>query len=744
MSRFYAGLIVAMWILSPWAVAQQMSPAAGQVPGWVRYSGKVTHSDGRRIELTFAIYEEQFGGVPLWQESQSVVPDKDGAFSVLLGSTTTEGIPQAVFSANRALWLSMAEDGALTRDRALLVSVPYALKAADADTLQGRPATDFVQLSQLKAMLSAGTAAGMIDHPDGFAGPRDATPAAASVPTDLAGSTDTQVLLVEQDGTGYALKVMGGSNTAVFASNDQNAPRVPTIYGASRGVDGVAVRGDALAGSGSGIGMWGVTGAPGGTAVLGEAVQTTGLSYAVRGKNPSDAGVGVYGVNLSPTGFTTGVRGESRSPSGTAGVFDAYQGGQIFSGRSSGIEKLRIDGEGNLTAAGAVKGSSVSAASINSTGTVTAGAFVGDGSKLTNLNASLAGQILANLSSVSSQKILTGEDPDAFGFAGLVRDDLDSVHSITGQTGSQFHFRLSRATPDPGGSRDFLISPYKFGMSMEYPGVLEVWSSAFSIHANHKLGGNGPAQFWVGDESDTGGLWASAFQSTPTPAGHVELAADKFDHSSHGSIHFIVRNGDDAFRFFNGPLNQETITAQLYRNGGISNMEVYNGPMAAAFRVDSVQNIVQLGSRSTTRVDLITDDISPQVSIFPTGDVSVGSTRDTARLAVGPAAQFQVSNTGAVTIGSGTAIVQHLSAAVGVAFGPVPGRSCSVQRAALQGAAENDTVALGIPASLASAGDLMVMGWVSSADTVTLRACNMSDQDLDLPAGDIRIDVWKH
>jgi len=173
-------------------------------------------------------------------------------------------------------------------------------------------------------------------------------------------------------------------------------------------------------------------------------------------------------------------------------------------------------------------------------------------------------------------------------------------------------------------------------------------------------------------------------------------------------------------------------------------MEVYNGPVAAAFRVDSVQNIVQLGSRSTTRVDLITDDISPQVSIFPTGDVSVGSTRDTARLAVGPAAQFQVSNTGAVTIGSGTAIVQHLSAAVGVAFGPVPGRSCSVQRAALQGAAENDTVALGIPASLASAGDLMVMGWVSSADTVTLRACNMSDQDLDLPAGDIRIDVWKH
>src|ERR1700736_1555126 len=95
---------------------------------------------------TLAIYAEEVGGTALWQETQNVPVDSDGHYSVLLGSTRNEGLPLELFATGEPRWLGVRFQlpGEAEQPRVLLASVPYALKAADADTLGGRPASAYV------------------------------------------------------------------------------------------------------------------------------------------------------------------------------------------------------------------------------------------------------------------------------------------------------------------------------------------------------------------------------------------------------------------------------------------------------------------------------------------------------------------------------------------------------------------------------------------------------------------------
>jgi hypothetical protein len=62
----------------------------------------------------------------------------------MLGSTTTQGLPAALFSSGEARWLGVQTQGQPEQPRVLLVSVPYALKAVDAQTIGGLPPAAFV------------------------------------------------------------------------------------------------------------------------------------------------------------------------------------------------------------------------------------------------------------------------------------------------------------------------------------------------------------------------------------------------------------------------------------------------------------------------------------------------------------------------------------------------------------------------------------------------------------------------
>jgi hypothetical protein len=75
------------------------------------------------VGVTFAIYRQQEGGAPVWLEIQNVNADVSGHYSVLLGSTRTEGIPADLFSGQEERWLGVKAEGQAEQPRVMLVSV---------------------------------------------------------------------------------------------------------------------------------------------------------------------------------------------------------------------------------------------------------------------------------------------------------------------------------------------------------------------------------------------------------------------------------------------------------------------------------------------------------------------------------------------------------------------------------------------------------------------------------------------
>jgi len=120
------------------------------VPRLVKYSGLAKDEIGKprtgTVGITLAIYKEPVEGAPLWLETQNVELDEQGRYTVLLGATQNEGLPLGLFTAGEQRWLGVRVNlpGEMEQLRVLLVSVPYALKAADADTVGGMPASAFV------------------------------------------------------------------------------------------------------------------------------------------------------------------------------------------------------------------------------------------------------------------------------------------------------------------------------------------------------------------------------------------------------------------------------------------------------------------------------------------------------------------------------------------------------------------------------------------------------------------------
>jgi hypothetical protein len=129
--------------------SQSASPSvAATVPRLIRISGTARDAANQALTgsapITFALYENQDDQTPAWQETQTVTLDSTGHYAVLLGGTTTDGLPLGIFSGGHARWLGVRPEGQVEQSRILLLSVAYALKSADADMLGGRPASAYV------------------------------------------------------------------------------------------------------------------------------------------------------------------------------------------------------------------------------------------------------------------------------------------------------------------------------------------------------------------------------------------------------------------------------------------------------------------------------------------------------------------------------------------------------------------------------------------------------------------------
>jgi hypothetical protein len=146
-SRFQKLLLIAMvgFTGSIWAQTSPNQVEAGTagstLPRLVKYTGSAPAGSS---SVTFAIYDSPSASAPLWLETQSVTVDESGRYSVLLGSTQAEGLPADIFASGEARWLGVKVGEATEGTRTMLVSVPYALKAGDAETLGGKPLSAFV------------------------------------------------------------------------------------------------------------------------------------------------------------------------------------------------------------------------------------------------------------------------------------------------------------------------------------------------------------------------------------------------------------------------------------------------------------------------------------------------------------------------------------------------------------------------------------------------------------------------
>jgi hypothetical protein len=167
------------FLLSVLSLAAQTtggSQVSALVPPLVNFSGVLSDADGKPLTdvtgVTFALYAEQEGGTPIWVETQNIQPGKSGHYSVMLGSSTSQGLPVSLFSSGQARWLGVQPQGQEEQARVMLLSVPYALKAGDAQTLGGMPASAFVVAPKSSTASGAmpgsasGSAAGVSAAPD--------------------------------------------------------------------------------------------------------------------------------------------------------------------------------------------------------------------------------------------------------------------------------------------------------------------------------------------------------------------------------------------------------------------------------------------------------------------------------------------------------------------------------------------------------------------------------------------------
>jgi hypothetical protein len=224
--------IFAIFLLSLATLTSAQAPNSDStVPTLINFSGTITDINGKPLSgvrgVTFLLYKDSDGSIsPLWTETQNVQADSRGHYTVVLGSTTSQGLPKDLFASGEARWLGVQPEQQSEQPRVLLLSVPYALKAADAETIGGLPASAFVLAGSSNATAAAGSkstasAATPASKPASAQATMDVTTTGGTLNTLPLWTTSTNVQssALSQTGSGAAAKI-GVATTAPAATLD--------------------------------------------------------------------------------------------------------------------------------------------------------------------------------------------------------------------------------------------------------------------------------------------------------------------------------------------------------------------------------------------------------------------------------------------------------------------------------------------------------------------------------------------
>ena len=328
--------------------AQQLpksSSTTANLPRLLRFSGTARELDGtpltKMVGITFSLYSGQTGGSPLWLETQNVLPDSSGHYSVLLGSTTAEGLPVDLFISEQAHWVGVQISGQGEGARALLVSAPYALKAGDAETVGGLPASAFM----LAAAGSAGTRNGSDAKPGSEVG--------ATALVSGSGTTDFIPLWTTSAAVGNSVLFQSGSGAGAEIGIGTTTPAATLdVNGSliSRGALQLPSTGTATASQGFASQPFSLQASAfnsSNSKAIGPVFQWQAEPAANNSSNPAGTLNLLYGVGSgSPgeTGLNIASNGQINFASG-----QSFPGTGTITGVTAGVDLIGGGGSGNVT-----------------------------------------------------------------------------------------------------------------------------------------------------------------------------------------------------------------------------------------------------------------------------------------------------------------------------------------------------------------------------------------------------------
>lgn len=366
--------------------AARTQVASDAIPRMIKFSGTAKDESGKPMSgilgVTFALYKEEQGGAPLWLETQNVQADAYGHYTVLLGATESKGLPLELFSAADAHWIATRISGHAEQSRILMLSVPYALKAADAETIGGLPPSAFVLAAPPASAGGSAETASANGNPVlapalTGTGTTNAVPLWTSA-SNLGNSNITQVSGIVSVADPLQLPATGTA-TAAGGKNSQPFDFLASSFSSSTSAavnqhfrwQAQAVGNDTASPSGSLNLLYASgTGAP---ATTGFSIAANGrVSFAAGQTYPGAGSVTSVGLAAPSADFT--VTGSPVTGAGTLNV--AWKVAPTNNNTASAIVKR--DASGNFSA-----------------GTITASSFSGSGAALTNVNAASLGGVAA-------------------------------------------------------------------------------------------------------------------------------------------------------------------------------------------------------------------------------------------------------------------------------------------------------------------------------------------------------------
>jgi len=500
----------------------------GPVPRLITYSGTVKDAAGKvhpgAMGLTFALYELQEGGSPLFVETQNLQVDEEGRYTVLLGAAQADGLPLDLFTSGKARWLGVTPQlpGVGEQPRVLLVGVPYALKAADAETLAGLPASAFVQATALASSAAAGGSGQSNAAQSGAqaSGPNSN----ATLSVSGSGATDFVPLwtnsttlgnsVLFQSGTGSSAKV--GLNTTTPASTlDVNGA------GTVRGTLQLPATGTAASTGGKNSQPASLQASSFNSSNKAAVNQTFNLQAEPTGNNTSSpsgklnllfaSGTSTpaeTGLSIASNGVITFAHGQT-FPGGSGTITGVTAGSDLTGGGNSGNVTLNLD----TTKVPLLKAANTFVGNQTVTGNITAGVV-------------FASELSANS---SNSVAVEGDSSSNSGVFGLSSSDVNFQAAIlaqeTGRTKETFGVLGSTASPIGAGVNGVLVFPS--GTGSTFKPTAGVWGDTGEFGSVGVLGTADDANALSGTNKSSTFTTLFLDNTTSGPSGLVLFATSQ-------------------------------------------------------------------------------------------------------------------------------------------------------------------------------------------------------------------------